>query len=86
MPKAGFEDKRCYQQLGAACVALARYQEAAEAYEGAVLLAPNDVQLRFSLAVCHLQQGRGDLAMAQYRAIRPIDAGVAERLFKLVNA
>ncbi|HMI94030.1 MAG TPA: tetratricopeptide repeat protein, partial [Polyangiales bacterium] len=83
--KGGLEDRRCYQQLGAACVALARYEEAADAYEAAVRLDPNNVQLRFALAVCHHQQGRGDLAMTQYRAIRPLDNGVAERLFKIVN-
>jgi hypothetical protein len=36
--------------------------------EGWVGCACARVQLRFSLGVCHQQQGRGNLAMAQYRA------------------
>lgn len=82
---AGFEDKRCYQQLGAALIALAHHQEAAEAYEGAVRLAPNDVQLRYSLGLCYREIGRRDLAMAQYRAIRPVDINAAEQLFRLIQ-
>jgi Flp pilus assembly protein TadD len=49
------------------------------------LLAPTEPSLRYDLGICYVNLGQKAAAMAQYAALKKLDAGRAEDLLFIVE-
>jgi Flp pilus assembly protein TadD len=69
-----------HNALGVAYFGDGRHTEAADAFRRAVEIKPDYAAARYNLGAASLARGRRDEAVAQYRALRALDAGLAEKL------
>jgi len=67
-----------YQQTGQA-------QEAIAAYQEAIKTRPNFAQPHLSLGVAYVTIGNKRAALEEYRTLKSLDPGRAERLYKVIN-
>ncbi len=79
-------DPYAYYNLGICHYNLKEYRQALGAFKKALALDPQNGEFIYSLGICYHQLGRFREAMDQYRQLRFIDAKLADRLFKKLNA
>jgi tetratricopeptide (TPR) repeat protein len=73
-----------HNKLGVAYAHLDRYQEALEAFKEAIRLKPDYAAPHFNLGQAYGNLGRWQEALDEYRILKDLDAGLAEKLFKLL--
>lgn len=74
-----------WKKAAGAFLALEQWERAEDAYQHAVVLAPNDAALRFELGVCHVRRGNKEGAKKQLALLQGMDPGAAERLRTLLG-
>jgi tetratricopeptide (TPR) repeat protein len=74
------EDEGALLCLGVARYHLGIYEGAAQAFEAVLEGNPDNAHARYSLGLCKLYQEDLDGAMAEYKALRPLDADLARDL------
>lgn len=79
-------DANVYFELGVACVAVGRYEEAVGAYKQAVMLKPDFSENHSSLGVSYENLGRQQEAMAAYKEAVRINPNFAEAHHSLGHA
>jgi len=63
-----------------------RFDDAAEALKTAVEIAPDQLEIRFNLAVVQLARRNRAAAISQYNIIKAGDANLADRLYRMLNS
>ena len=74
-----------YRQLGAVCLKAKRYAEASQSLVNSLRFDPTNAQARHDLGVAYHYMGDPDLAAEEYKQLRNIDKGLANKLFDLIN-
>ncbi len=72
--------------LGNAYDKLSRYQDAIEAYKQAIRIKPDYAKAHCNLGVAYLGTGDKGSALEEYKILKTMDAGMANKLFNLINA
>ncbi|MCA1558369.1 MAG: tetratricopeptide repeat protein, partial [Acidobacteria bacterium] len=71
--------------LGDAYYFTRQYEQAADSYEIAVRLQPNNAEIRYMRGRTFLQLGNREGALAEYRVLRTLDADKANKLYAMIN-
>jgi Ca-activated chloride channel family protein len=74
---------RAYEDLGGA-YPYGEYKKAIEAYDEASRLDPKAVGVHFKLGTLHVNHGKLPLAVAEYKILQTLDAGLAQDLYNLI--
>lgn len=71
--------------LGSTLYSARRYSEAIEAYQQVIKLRPTLAQAHFNLALAYLAINDRKSALAEYEALKPLDAKMADRLYTVIK-
>jgi hypothetical protein len=74
-----------HNSLGVAYDKLGRYQDAVEPYKQAIRIKPNYAEAHYNLGGAYLITGDKGSALEEYKILKTLDAGIADKLFKMIN-
>jgi len=64
---------------------LGRYSEAIEAHKQAIRIEPDYAKAHFGLGLTYLRTRDEDLALEEYRILKDLDKGLANKLFGVIS-
>jgi tetratricopeptide (TPR) repeat protein len=74
-----------YNNLGVAYIKLGEPEKAMESFKEAVRIKPDLAEAHYNLGMAYFASGNSDSATREYEILKVLDAGMAEKLFRLIH-
>ena len=80
--KPGYAEAHC--NLGFAYSRLSRWQDAIDACKQAIKIKPDYAKAHYNLGMAYIAKGDNASALEEYKILKALNAGMAEKLFRLI--